>query len=159
MAYRHVDESKKGDDYVIGHKRLQIDEAKAGFMGICGLLSAVFIWQVFNELSKMKGAPELLSLIGFGIAILWALFVVVESSLIYYSETPCFGKTSVKLVYWVFFMSAVMSGVVESRSGFGYGKLYGVIEVLVVFLILYILLKLTKKAIRKIRLSRRAARG
>jgi len=148
MAYKHVDESRKGDDYVIGHKRLQIDGAKAGFMGICGLLGAVFMWQVFHELSEIGGAFEYLAYVGLAVGILWALFAVIESSTIYYSEEPCFSTKSVKLIYWVLFISTLMNFAVSGPSRTKYGKLYAVIEVAIISVLLYLLYKVVVKALR-----------
>ena len=145
MAYKHVDESSKGDDYVIGHKRLQIDEMKAGFMGICGLLGAVQIWQIFNDLSKIGGIGQYLSYVGLVAAILWGLYAVIESSTIYYSETPCFSAKSVKLVYWVLFITTVFSLV----EGSGFRKLYGMMEIALIGVILYLLYRIIKKALKK----------
>ncbi len=145
MAYRHVDESRRGDDYVIGRKRLRIDHTKAVFMGLIGLLSAVFIWETFNELSMINKDMRFLGLVGLGVAILWGLFAFIESSTIYYSETPCFQK-SVKLVYLVFFISSATSFITKARLG--YGKLTGVIEVALIGLVLYLLYRMIAKALR-----------
>lgn len=145
MAYKHVDESSKGDDYVIGYKRLRIDETKAVFMGLCGLLGAALIWEIFNELSKMGGIGQYLSYVGLVVAILWGLYAFIESSTIYYSETPCFSTKSVKLVYWVLFIAIVFSLV----EGSGFRKLYGMIEITLIGVILYLLYRAIKKALKK----------
>lgn len=154
MPYKHVDESREGEDLVIGHKRLEIEGAKVFFIKAIGAITSLMIWYCLSKFSKIMWGTTVGEILAYAapvVAILWGLFVFVEISTIYYSVGARYDTKTIKLMYRVFFVFLaltvlIFTGVLDKTLIWIFRNK---IDAIIVILSLYILYRAIKKLKKK----------